>query len=140
MARNNVTICPACGQRIVNYKHNINRTLVSCLWRLYQMGGRARLDAMGLYNTQFTNFQKLRYFNLAVATGRHSEWQITRIGMEFLRGLRRTPKFVVTRNARVLQVSDELLFVYEVKDCVAFKIEWQSQAGQPTLFDSEGDI
>jgi len=139
MARNNVSICHTCGQRLVDYKHSINRTLVSCLWRLYQAGGCARLDKLGLYNTQFTNFQKLRYFNLAVATGRYSEWQITQAGVEFLQGRRQMPRFVITRNARIKQISDELLFVQQVKDCVEFKVEWQAQAGQPTLFDNGGD-
>ena len=138
MGKNNISICPTCGQKIVDYKHNINKTLVSCLWHLYRAGGRARLDNMELDNTQFTNFQKLRYFHLVVATGQHSEWQITKEGTEFLQGRRKIPKFVITRNALVKQVSDELVFVQEVKECVSFKVEWREQAEQPTLFD-KGD-
>ena len=134
-SKNNVSICPACGQKIVEYKHGLNRTLISCLWHLGSAGGRARLDKMGLDNTQFTNFQKLRYFHLVVPTGQHSEWQITRDGVEFLQGRRRIPRFVITRNARVVRQSEELVFVHEVKDCVVFRVEWQEQAGQPTLFD-----
>lgn len=138
-SKNNVAFCPTCGQKLVDYKHNINKTLISCLWHLQNAGGLARLDKLQLDNTQFTNFQKLRYFHLVVATGQHSEWQITRAGTEFLQGRRRIPKFVITRNAVVKQASDELVFVQEVKDCVAFKVEWQEQAGQPTLFDQRGD-
>ena len=139
MARkNNVVYCPECGQKIVDYKHNINRTLISCLWHLHNAGGLARLDKLKLDNTQFTNFQKLRYFHLVVATGKHSEWQITRLGTEFLQGRKRIPRFVITRNAATKLVSDELVYVYEVKDCVSFKVEWQAQAGQPTLFDNGG--
>lgn len=136
--KNNISTCPACGQKIVDYKHNINKTLVSCLWHLYRVGGRARLDTMQLDNTQFTNFQKLRYFHLVVATGQHSEWQITKEGTEFLQGRCKIPKFVITRNALVKQISDEPTFVQDVKECVAFKVDWQEQAEHPTLFDQEG--
>jgi hypothetical protein len=138
-SKNNISIFPACGQKIVDYKHNLNRTLISCLWRLHNTGGLARLDKMNLDNTQFTNFQKLRYFHLVVATGQHSEWQITRGGTEFLQGRRRIPRFVITRNARVVRQSEELVFVQEVKDCVEFCVSWQEQAGQPTLFDRGGE-
>ena len=137
-SKNNIAICPTCGQKIVDYKHNINKTLVSCLWLLHRAGGRARLDTLKLDNTQFTNFQKLRYFHLVVSIGQHSEWQITKEGVEFLQGRRRIPRFVITRNALVKQVSDEAVFVQEVKECVAFKVEWREQAAQPTLFD-KGD-
>lgn len=136
--KNNISICSACGQKIVDYKHNLNKTLVSCLWHLHRAGGRARLDNMRLDNTQFTNFQKLRYFHLVVATGQHSEWQITKDGTEFLQSRRKIPKFVITRNALVKQISDELVFVQEIKECVDFRIAWQEQAAQPTLFD-KGD-
>lgn len=139
-SKKNISVCPTCGQKIVDYKHNINKTLVSCLWHLHRAGGRARLDNMDLDNTQFTNFQKLRYFHLVVATGQHSEWQITKEGMEFLQGRRRIPKFVITRNALVKQVSDEQVFVGDVKECVAFKVEWREQGAQPTLFDQGEDI
>lgn len=138
-SKNNVSICPTCGQKIVDYKHNINRTLISCLWRLHSAGGLARLDKMKLDNTQFTNFQKLRYFHLVVASGQNSAWQITRDGTEFLQGRRRIPKFVITRNARVVRQSDELVFVQEVKDCVEFRVSWEEQAAGPTLFDKGGD-
>ena len=43
-------------------------------------GGHSRLDKLQLDNTQFTNFQKLRYFGLAFTTGQHGEWHITNTG------------------------------------------------------------
>ena len=138
-SKNNIANCPACGQKIVDYKHGLNRTLISCLWHLHRAGGLARLDKLKLDNTQFTNFQKLRYFHLVVSTGQHNEWQITRDGTEFLQGRRRVPRFVITRNARVKQVSDELVFVHEVKKCVEYRVAWEEQASQPTLFDQGGD-
>lgn len=134
-SKNNITICPTCGQEIVRYKHGLNRTLISCLWHLHNVGGRARLDKMDLNNTEFTNFQKLRYFGLALPTGSNNEWILTRLGLSFLQGRRKISRFVYTQNARVVMQSTEQVFIGEVKDCVAFKVEWQEQIAQPTLFD-----
>ena len=135
--KNNVSICPNCGHKICEYKHSINKTLVGCLARLNALGGRARLDKMGLDNTHFNNFQKLRYFGLAVPSGENSEWQITNNGIWFLQGRIQISRFVITRNALVVRKSTELVFISEVKDSVQYKINWQQQAGQPTLFDKQ---
>jgi len=133
--KGNITVCPECGHKIVEYKHSINKTLVSCLARLNAMGGRARLDKMQLDNTQFANFQKLRYFHLAIPTTENNEWQITNRGVCFLRGQTQISRFVFTRNAVVIRESSELVFINDVKDCVQYKTSWQQQAGQPSLFD-----
>ncbi|MBR4507014.1 MAG: hypothetical protein IKP24_00595 [Alphaproteobacteria bacterium] len=132
---NNISFCPVCGSKITDYKHSINKTLVECLARLYAMGGRSRLDKLGLDNTHFNNFQKLRYFGLAVPSGENSEWQITNQGIWFLQGRIQISRFVITRNAKVIRSSTELVFITEVKDCVSYKIEWKEQARQPSLFD-----
>ncbi len=133
--KNNVFICPTCGSKIVEYKHSIKKTLVSCLHRLNALGGRARLDKMQLDNTQFANFQKLRYFGLAIPTNENNEWQITNHGIWFLQGRIQVSRFVMTKNATVIRKSTELVFIGEVKDCIQYKTSWQDQAGQPTLFD-----
>jgi hypothetical protein len=99
------------------------------------MGGRSRLDKLGLDNTHFNNFQKLRYFGLAVPSGENSEWQITNQGIWFLQGRIQISRFVITRNAKVIRSSTELVFITDVKDCVSYKIEWKEQARQPNLFD-----
>lgn len=127
--------CSACGHKIVEYKHSINRTLVGCLARLNALGGRSRLDKMGLDNTHFANFQKLKYFGLAVPTNVNYEWQITDRGIWFLQGRIQISKSVITRNGNVIRESPELVFITEVKDCIEYKIEWKEQARQPNLFD-----
>jgi len=132
---NNTSICPACGRKITEYKHTINKTLVAGLARLNALGGRARIDRMGLDYTQFTNFQKLRYFGLAIPTNEHSEWQITEQGVWFLQGRIQISRFVITRNANVVRKSTELVFINQIKDCVDYKIDWKEQARQPNLFD-----
>ena len=131
----NTSFCPTCGRKITEYKHSINKTLVGCLARLNALGGRARLDQMRLDNTHFSNFQKLKYFGLAVQTNTNYEWQITNHGIWFLQGRIQVPKFVMTRNANVIRKSAELVFINEIKDCIEYKIEWKEQARQPNLFD-----
>ena len=135
MMKNEISICPLCGRKITEYKHTINKTLVAGLARLNALGGRARIDKMGLDYTQFTNFQKLRYFGLAIPTNEHSEWQITDQGIWFLQGRIQISRFVITRNASVIRKSTELIFIGEVKDCVDYKLDWKEQARQPNLFD-----
>jgi hypothetical protein len=115
----------------------MNKTLVSCLARLNALGGRARLDKMQLDNTQFANFQKLRYFHLAIPSNENNEWQITDNGIWFLQGRIQIARFVMTRNAVVIRESNELVFINEIKDCVQYKTNWQQQASQPTLFDKQ---
>lgn len=132
--KNNTFVCPTCGRTSTEYKHNINKTLISCLWLLHKAGGRSRLDKLYLDNTQFTNFQKLQYFNLIVPGGKN-EWQITRLGTAFLQGRQSVPKFVMTRNALVKLTSPERVFVDQVKESVQYKVQWQEQLEQPTLFD-----
>lgn len=133
--KNEVSICPVCGRKITEYKHSINKTLVSCLHRLNALGGRARLDKMQLDNTQFANFQKLRYFGLAIPTNENNEWQITDHGIWFLQGRIQISKSIITRNAAVIRKSTELVFINQVKDCVDYKVAWKEQARQPNLFD-----
>ena len=112
----NYSICPTCGHKSVDYKHSINKTLISSLARLYQAGGTSRLDRLGLNNTQFTNFQKLRYFNLVVQPNNSNEWQITKLGVWFLQGRIQVAQYVITRNANVVRTSPELVFINQVKD------------------------
>lgn len=131
----NFSICPTCGHKSVDYKHSINKTLVSGLARLNAVGGRARLDRLGLDNTVFNNFQKLRYFNLALSTNDNFEWQITNEGVWFLQGRVQIPRYVITRNASVVRTSTELVYITQVKDCVQYKVQWSEQARQPGLFD-----
>ena len=134
--KNNVSICPICGHKMVEYKHSINKTLVSCLARLNALGGHARLDQMRLDNTQFANFQKLRYFGLAIPN-ENNEWQITDRGVWFLQGRTQISRYVITKNAQTIRESPEVVYINEIKDCVQYKVEWQRQASQPTLFDKQ---
>lgn len=136
---NNVFICPVCGRKTSDYKHKINKVLIAALAKLNAVGGRATLQQLDLTNTRFSNFQKLRYFGLIYPTNKKGEWQITELGIQFLQGRKTIPDFVITRNANLVRKSEEQVFITDVEECVMYKIEWQEQASQPTLFDNNHD-
>jgi hypothetical protein len=136
-SKDDFSFCPCCGQKIVRYKHGLNRTLVSGLWHLHNAGGRARIDKLGMTLSESTNFQKLRYFKLAKPAGAESnnEWILTRAGLEFLQGRLKVSRFVFTKLGNPVAESIERIFIHEVEDLISFKVEWQAQAAQPNLFD-----
>jgi len=89
-------VCPTCGAKVVEYKHNLNRLNVRALRALYRtMGGIAvhlNEDLRLTYNEQ-ANFQKLRYFGLVEkaydADGLRlgGRWSITNKGRLFVAGI-----------------------------------------------------
>lgn len=137
MTKQSIKICPLCKQKIVQYKHCLNKTLINNLSKLYQSGGQSRLDVMKLSHSEFTNFQKLRYFGLAYNDKNTNEWILTRKGKAFLSGQENVSKFVITENANVVEFSEEKVFISQIKDCVQYKIDWQEQAAEKEadLFD-----
>lgn len=116
-------------------------TLVIGLWHLYGAGGRARTDKLDITFSQRTNFQKLQYFGLAHPAGAefNNEWILTRVGLEFLQGRRKMPRFIFTELGRPVAQSLERIFINQVKDYISFKVEWQAQAAHPNLFDYQED-
>lgn len=136
-SKKQIRICPACNQKIVQYKHCLNKTLINNLSKLYHSGGKSRLDGMNLSHSEFTNFQKLRYFGLAYNNRDTNEWILTGKGKAFLGGKETASKFVITENANVVEFSEEKVFISQIKDCVQYKIDWQEQAAEkePSLFD-----
>ena len=47
-----VEICPCCGQKIVEYKHNLNKVLASGLYKLYK-NGACKLKELELTYSEF---------------------------------------------------------------------------------------
>jgi len=132
--------CPCCGLRIpTEYKHGLTKVLIKGLVDLYNTPNKqANLNQLIQNKTEYTNFQKLRYFGLAIPLRKedNGEWVVTNKGRWFLRGQIPCERFVWTRAARVVRMSAETLFITEVKDCVQFKQDWQKQAShQLTLFE-----
>jgi hypothetical protein len=93
--------CDHCGAKIVEYKHNFSAALANGLYQLYLARKPMFLTDLELTRYQWTNFQKLRYWNLVEqakdgitrrATG---AWKITHLGMDFIEN----PNLSVFKNA-----------------------------------------
>lgn len=83
--------CECCGAKIVEYKHILNKGLVSALYELQRHKEPVPLTALAISRNQWTNFQKLRYWGLAEKEVRENgtgtgQWFITSIGSSFIRG------------------------------------------------------
>lgn len=133
MIKSETRICPLCSRKIVKYKHTLTRIMIKGLRELYNAGGKARLDKLNLSNSEFTNFQKLRYFGLAYND--RYEWTLTELGTLFLAGKIKVNKTVCTENAVVIAKSTDKVAIEDVKSAAQFKIEWRDQASQVSLFD-----
>lgn len=118
--------CETCGQRIVEYKHKLNKTLCNGLWKLLQFGGSGKLKELGLTNNEFANFQKLRYFGL-VAKDNFNNWYLTDRGDKFLMIKETAPSYVITRNKEVIEQGNQI-WITKVKDYFQSREDWEDQA------------
>jgi len=98
--------CPHCGAKMVEYRHRLNRGLVTVMRRLHAAGGRAKLADLDLTVSMWDNAQKLGYFGLIAKTyinGRRVKgmWQLTDLGRRFLAGEASVREVVVTYRGKV---------------------------------------
>jgi hypothetical protein len=82
--------CEHCGAKVVEYKHNFSAGIANGLYQLYLARKPMLLTDLELTRYQWTNFQKLRYWNLVEqdkdpitrkATG---AWKITGKGIDLI--------------------------------------------------------
>lgn len=83
--------CAACGAKIVQYRHRLNKGLASALIRAWEVNGPRPFNPayLGLTHSQMSNWQKLRYW-FFIGKGPEDQggtWRITVTGIEFLSGL-----------------------------------------------------
>ena len=70
---------------MVEYRHVFNKGLAHGLYELFAAGGGpTKLRDLRLTRTQWTNFQKLRYWGLVEKTRTDGEWKITDKGTAFV--------------------------------------------------------
>lgn len=120
-----IEYCQCCGQKIVTYKHKLNKGLCSCLIKFLNIGGEGKLKDMNLTNNEFGNFQKLAYFGLVRREG--TNWIMTEKGKRFILGEDTAPSEVYTKNNQVVDKGSEI-YRYQIKGWYELKEEWQDQA------------
>lgn len=76
--------CTHCGASMVKYKFRINWGMAGALIKLQRMGRPCSMGELGLTPSQYTNFAKVAYWNLANNEG--GQWSLTRDGERFLEG------------------------------------------------------
>lgn len=107
--------CQTCGSKNIEYRHNFNVGLATCLKLLFQNGGMAKIGSLGLNNSQFANFQKLQYWDLIYPYGKkRGWWAITPRGVEFLQGKRDIPSGIVTIKSRIVRSEGNSLNVWDI--------------------------
>lgn len=119
-----IQICTCCGQKIVSYRHRLNKTLLNCLYKLSRKK-IGSLKELGLTNNEFANFQKLKYFGLVDKI--KSSYILTLKGKKFINGEETAPSYVITKNGYVEEYGPEIL-IYGVKEYSQLKEDWQNQA------------
>jgi hypothetical protein len=92
-------LCPHCGAAMMEYRHTLNRGLVTALFRLYQAGKGVNLKDLGLTRNQWDNFQKLRYWGLVEKVFERGKrksgvWKVTGPGEAFLKCKMSVPRSV----------------------------------------------
>ena len=112
--------CAHCGGKMVEYLHTLTVALIESLARLAVAGGKAPLSELSLSRSQWTNFQKLRYWGLVgkaydkEGLRDRNAWEITRRGWRFLNGTERVPKLVWTFRGEFVRWEGALMAIDDV--------------------------
>lgn len=82
--------CKCCGQRVTAYTAPLNRGLALAFLEFADkrmaLGRPIEKHELELSNSQYGNFQKLRYFGLLQHVDGEKAWEFTKLGMEFFLG------------------------------------------------------
>jgi hypothetical protein len=116
--------CPCCTQYAKVYRRRITAAGTRALIALYQAGGATEhVHAPDLPGVRGDgDLAKLRYWHLVAELdeprddgGRAGYWRVTELGVEFLRGTLRVPKYARVYDGRRLGFAGELV---GVADCL----------------------
>lgn len=142
-------ICECCGAQMKVWKHSLTPGLLSIFLdfsRAIKNKGFNEIhlqDEMNLSKNGYANFQKLRYFGLVAKVkderdeAKSGSWLITRLGLQFVKGMSPAPKWVMTFRNRITEKSDELVFIDDVQNVFPrawFQKEFEFQIAQGKLF------
>lgn len=119
--------CSHCKQKLpLVHKHNLCKGLVSALWKLYHAKRPAQLRDIGLLTSEFTNFQKLHWFNLTQSSD--EGWDLTQRGFLFLANRVEVERQIFTRAGAVVERSAETIKVADVDPRWQTKLDYSREA------------
>ena len=111
----NIKRCPHCDAKMVEYRHTFNKGLAHGLYELFAVGGGPiSLRSLKLTRTQWTNFQKLRYWGLVSPTKEDGEWKLTTKGFDFITQGISLQKWVYTYRGETVRFEGGTCFFNEV--------------------------
>ena len=119
-------VCPHCGQLMRARWENLSPGLIKDLAIFHEAVLRKGKNEIHLQEdcnfnkNQYNNFQKLRYFGLVAKVDeegktRSGKWLLTSRGAQFLAGLIDIPKKVLIFNNHILERSENLVFIKDIK-------------------------
>lgn len=131
MLNADITTCPHCGAKTSGRWERLTpglvRSLVALWTRVVESGVNSvhlRRD-LELDKTAYNNFQKLRYFGLAIKDDTSpGHWLVTRRGAKFLHGRERVNQFVLIYRNHIQKRSEEMVDILDVLKCKQY---WPSK-------------
>jgi len=129
------TTCPTCGETFVVYKFGLNKGLLAFLQSLARAGQPTHLQGLGLTSGQYTNHPQVRHWGLAeIITPENEEeetkggkWQLTPLGLDFLRRRVAVPKHVFTYRGKLLRTEGPPIFVDAIEDGYQYQGDYRAQ-------------
>ena len=107
--------CPHCDAKMVEYRHVFNKGLAGSLYEIFIAGGGPiSLRKLKLTRTQWTNFQKLRYWGLVSPTKEDGEWVITQKGFDFIVKGETINKWVYTYRGEPVRFDGDICIFDEI--------------------------
>lgn len=120
---------------MVEYKFTLNKGLARCLFKLNRKSNSdfVEIRTIGLTTSEWTNFQKLRYWNLIEKkieddTGKGGYWRISEIGIRFLTGKIQLPKSVIMYRNNKVRNEGELLSFKDITGGYEYRSDYVEQA------------
>lgn len=116
-------VCQHCGAKMKKYKFSLNRPLVDVLVlmrKLAPVGSPIEINSLNMTTSQWTNFQKLRYWNLIAryedkAHPKGGIWVVTQQGADFVDGTLPIRKYAVMYRNELVEYSGDLVFEKQIK-------------------------
>ena len=109
--------CPHCDAKMVEYRHTFNKGLAHGLYELWAAdGGPISLRSLRLTRTQWTNFQKLRYWGLVGRIKHDGEWALTSQGLSFITQATPIQKWVWTYRGETIRFDGDTCFFHDVHE------------------------
>ena len=124
--------CPTCGQPIMKHRHRFSKALADILLiaaRNYNVGQPFHLKNLGLTSNQYNNFQKLKYWDLAVKhfeNGRRKggHWVLTYKAKRLIQGFMKIPRWIETFNNEPTQQSTKEISMEEAGGFYQIPEQW----------------